>query len=94
MVIWSAAIGGMLFEGGVVLPSRLEAGCSGAGVGTEVVVLEPNADEGARRGLGLSVVELTRLPMEEMRLFTFASVRPTTVRDFMARGIASVARLR
>ena len=38
---------------------------------------------GASSGFGLSLLMLTRLPMDEIRFLTLAKVRPTTVRDFM-----------
>ena len=53
---------------------------------TTGVLGESRANGGARRGLGDSLVVLTRLPMEEIRALTLENVRLTTVRDFMASG--------
>ncbi len=51
------------------------------------------ASGGVRRGLGLLVVVLTRLPMEVMRLLTLEKVRLMALRDFMASGRETVAML-
>jgi hypothetical protein len=92
-----AAIGvRAVVKGGDWEPSRLFNGRSKGGtLGVSVMVVaagESTKGGGARRGLGLSVVVVTRLPKEEMRFLTLENVRPMTVRDFMATGNIRVVR--
>lgn len=83
-------------EGGEWAPSRLfNESWRGGTLGVSVMVVaagESTKGGGARRGLGLSVVVVTRLPKEEMRFLTLENVRPMTVRDFMAMGNIRVVR--
>ena len=56
-----------------------------------VAVGGSRASGGARRGFGLSLVVLTRLLIEVMRLFTLEKVRLKALRDFIARGREKIA---
>lgn len=79
---------GCVDEAVAVLLSRIggDAGLEDTNVGAVVAFdtfRESSVGGGAIRGLGASLLTLTRLPIDEIRCLTLAKVRMTIVRDFI-----------